>query len=255
PAPSIYSVDRVEGVSRAEGTSREYKPFSGMQEGRGAPVYQVHLRPDPRSGEARPHLSVAFPDRGPLPGDEVLVAQLTCSQGPGAERLAPGDIRVPTGEIPELVSFRNLDSPQPGHSLYLDEEPLWHLLSDLSFNYLSFGDARNLRSFLAHQARIARRNADQEGLNLKRVDGLQVLTSHREERLFAGHFVRGTALQAEVRQDHFLSRGDQYLFGCLLDAFFAGVCEANSFIALDFRDPNTGDRIGWPARLGTEPLL
>ncbi|MFA9460266.1 type VI secretion system baseplate subunit TssF [Thiohalorhabdus methylotrophus] len=255
PRPAVYSVDGLEGVSRAEGTRRRYKAFSAMEGDAESPTYQVHLRPEPRSGEARPALSVAYPQGGPTPGDEVLVARLTCTQGQGAERLAPGEIRIPTGEVPELVSFRNLDSPQPGTALHLDEEPLWHLLSDLSFNYLSFADAENLRTFLTHNVRMARRNADQEGLNQKRVNGLQTLTGHREERLFGGYFVRGTALQGEVRQDHFLSRGDQYLFGCLLDAFFGGVCEANSFVALSFRDPNTGERTHWPAHLGTEPLL
>jgi type VI secretion system protein ImpG len=59
----------------------------------------------------------------------------------------------------------------------------------------------------------------------------------------------------DVREDHFSSRGDLFLFGCMLDVFFANYASINAFTQLTFQNLNGGSDFTWPARMGTRPLI
>jgi type VI secretion system protein ImpG len=71
----------------------------------------------------------------------------------------------------------------------------------------------------------------------------------------SGILMRGREVTLRIRSDHFSSRGDLFLFGCMLDVFFANYASINSFTILTIKDTTGGATFTWPARMGTRPLL
>ena len=66
---------------------------------------------------------------------------------------------------------------------------------------------------------------------------------------------RLAARTVECRGDYFLSPGNFYLFGCVLDEFFAGCTAINSFTAFTLFDSVNHETLKWPAKIGHQRLL
>ena len=252
----IFSVDQVQGIARGAGGKRAYRPLSAFAAGAGSgPVYQTVHRPAPIGEGVELYLSVALPPEEPLVDKEILKVGLTCCDGRRPEALVPGDIRVPTRDTPELVDFSNLTAPTPGRLPPLEGELMWQLIAHLSLNYLSLAEADNLKALLRHYAGGKEQARARDIANQKRIDAIAGLSVAPEERLFGRAFVRGQSLRLSLRAEAFASQGDQYLFGMLLNRFFASCAALNSFTALCVEDAATGARMSWPAMIGTQPLL
>jgi type VI secretion system protein ImpG len=67
--------------------------------------------------------------------------------------------------------------------------------------------------------------------------------------------VRGREVTMKLRQDHYVSTGDLFLFGSVLDCFLGGYASINSFTNLIIHEVMRGDTYRWPARLGNHPLI
>jgi len=252
----IFAVERVTGIGQGATGKRDFEPFSTFAAGtRDKPVYQAALRPAIHGDGADVYLSVAFPPGEALSDREILKVMLTCTNGRLPESLMPGDIAVPTRDTPELVTFRNLTVPSPSRLPPLGKEALWHVISHLSLNYLSVVEADNLRAMLRHYIAPAGHERGQDMANGRRIDAIAGVLTTPEEYLLKGVFVRGQRIRLKVRSSHFAGEGDKYLFGNVLNHFFASCAALNTFTALEFEDSSTGDTISWPPRIGTQPLL
>ncbi len=253
---SVHSVQRVEGIARGGGTRRTYEPFSSFLTGNTeAPVYQAAYRRSDAGDDVEVRLSVALPDDQPLQHREVLKAWLTCTNGERAEVLLPHDIQTPTRDTPELVTFTNLTAPTPARQPPMDKDKLWHLVAHLSLNYLSVADVDNLQALLRHYAVPGSRERSRDMPNLKRIESIKEIRVRPDERLMGDCFVRGQSILIRLRSDHFVGYGDRYLFGSVLNRFFADSSAMNTFTALQFEDTATGERIEWPPQLGARPLM
>ncbi|MNE92291.1 hypothetical protein D3C80_1899980 [compost metagenome] len=67
--------------------------------------------------------------------------------------------------------------------------------------------------------------------------------------------IEGSVIRVECRGDHFLNPGIFYLFGCVLDEFFAGCTAVNSFTAFTLFDSVNHETLKWPAKIGHQRLL
>ena len=253
---NVHSVRRVEGIARGGSGRRTYQPFSSFLSGAtDSPVYQVGYRRSDAGDDVEVQLAVALPEDQPLQHREVLKAWLTCTNGERAEALLPHDIQTPTRDTPELVTFTNLTAPTPARQPPMDKDKLWHLVAHLSLNYLSIADVDNLQVLLRHYAVPGARERARDMPNIKRIESIKEIRVRPDERLMGDCFVRGQSILIRLRSDHFVGYGDRYLFGSVLNRFFADSSAMNTFTALQFEDTATGDRIEWPARLGTRPLM
>lgn len=253
---TVHSVQRVEGIARGAAGRREFQPFSTfLSTAQDAPVFQTRYRRRPASEGLDVGVAVAMPPDQPLRHREVLKAWLTCTNGEAAEALLPHDIQTPTQETPELVTFTNLTAPTPARQPPMDRSKLWHMISHLSLNFLSIADVDNLKAMLRHYAVPGDDERARDMPNLKRIDSLREVVVRPDERLLGDCFVRGQSIRIRLRGDHFTGYGDRYLFGCVLDRFFAESSALNTYTALQFEDNATGERIQWRARLGERPLL
>lgn len=252
----VYSVEKVVGY--VQGTAREhvYSPFDLFSAGaHRQPVYHIHSR----KSQIRPgidvSLSIAHPSGYHSAAMETLSLKLQCTNGFLPENLQPGDICQPTSTSPELVEFRNISVPNAAILPPLGSNLLWKLVSHLSLNYLTLEKAENLRSLL--QLYVFEEGRDKPAIlaNLKRIDGIGHVNARPSDRIVRGVMMRGREIELGIRQDHFASMGDLYLFCSVLEYFLGIYGSINTFTRLTLREILTGADYHWPARTGEHYLV
>jgi type VI secretion system protein ImpG len=252
----IFSVDKVVGYLQGSATAREYQHFDHFNRDLFAgPIYNVTQKQSPARRKTDIYLSVSYPPQAGPPLPEILSIGLTCTNGTLPEKIRVGDISLPTSSTPELVDFLNITPPSAELLPPLGANLLWRLLAHLSLNYISLADTKNFKSLL--HLYLFPDNQDRSIFlaNQKRIAGLESISSKGVDRLVTGLMLRGREILCTARYDHFAGRGDLYLFGSVLNEFFAVYASINSFTKFTLKDTLSGDIITWPAKIGERPLL
>jgi type VI secretion system protein ImpG len=251
----IYSVDRVVGYIQGSATAREYKHFDHFNRDLASgPAYNTCQKQSPARRKTDIYLSVAYPPEAGTPLAETLSIGITCTNGTLPEKIQVGDISQPTSSTPELVGFTNI-SPTTNEILPpLGPNLLWRLLANLSLNYVSLASTENFKSLLGLY--LFPDNQDRTVLiaNQKRIAGIESIHSAGADRLVSGLMLRGREIICKARHDHFASQGDLYLFGSVLNEFFAVYASLNSFTHFVLKETLSGDILSWPAKIGERPL-
>ena len=65
----------------------------------------------------------------------------------------------------------------------------------------------------------------------------------------------GREIRMKLRQDHFASVGDMFLFSTVMDYFFAVYSSMNAFTQLVVEETITGEIYKWPPRIGERFLV
>ena len=116
-------------------------------------------------------------------------------------------------------------------------------------------NAENLRALLGLYNFEDQRDRTAFLANHKRVAGIENLESKGSDRLVSGILMRGRDILLDVRQDHFASQGDLFLFGSVLDHFLSSYASINTYTRLMIKELREGKVYQWPARLGDHPLI
>ena len=87
----------------------------------------------------------------------------------------------------------------------------------------------NLKELLGLYVFPEGRDRSKTAANTKRVEGIQDLQVKSVDRLVSGHMMRGREIRIKLRQDHFASPGDLFLFGTVMDYFLAVYSSINAF--------------------------
>lgn len=252
----IYSVNTVQGNNRRAAIKTDYKPITGFYSGESAsPVYQTSVRPGDEGAGNDTYLALYYPPEMAIASGETLSVKLTCSNGNIPSKLRPGDVSKPTSSTSELVSFANLLPPTEAIEVPSGGTLLWRLLSHLALNYLSLADADNLKALLSLYVFPGAVSRKDEVINLKKIDGIRLVTVTAADRLVRGDLLRGQEIEVTLDAEQFACRGDMILFGTLLDKLFHSYASFNCFIATSVKESNSGEVYSWPARLGDRPLI
>ncbi|NPV05330.1 MAG: type VI secretion system baseplate subunit TssF [Syntrophaceae bacterium] len=252
----VYAVDAVTGFIQGSAAERRYLPFEHFNpDVRSTPVYHTTCRRSPVGPGADVFLSVAYPPEAGVPRPETLSVELTCTNGTLPESLRVGDICVATGASPEFATFRNIKPLTPAVFPPLSTNFLWRLVSHLSLNYLSLAHPDRLRALLDLYVFPECRDRSAVLANRKRIAGIEQVEDRPSDRLVGGLPVRGREVTFRLRRDHYVSTGDLFLFGSVLDVFLGGYASVNSFTSLGIRETMKGETYRWPARLGNHPLI
>lgn len=188
-----------------------------------------------------------------VPAEDVLFAQLLCTNRMLARQLPAGwQLHIESDLPKERITClerpsRPADPPMAG-------ENLWRLVSHLSLNQLSLANLEALKQILFLYS-----GSDENSRKRRQIEGLYSLRTKSVVRRL-GHrrwrgFVRGTEIEIRLREENFVG-GSAYLFGFVLDRFFALYAGVNSFTELViYREQDQEEWIRWPARAGDRPLL
>lgn len=253
---AIYRVDQVRGLRQGDHNEIAYEEISGFSSSveSGRNIYRLFRRPHLNGKGVETLISVVYP-QGIPEKNETLSIRMTCSNGVLPERLRPGDISVKTDSSPERFTFKNLNAPTPQREPPLHAGMLWSVLSFLSLNYNGITCIEALRELLrlfttgGHPAGSASLG------NLRRIEGLKLMEIFDESRLFRGTPLRGRRIRLHCDESCFNGKGDLYLFGCVMDRFFAASSEINTYSKFELVTVGLGEEMKWPERVANHRLI
>ncbi len=245
----VFSIDRVTGYSSRTGMQRAYAAFElfGSAASSG-PVYHAGLEKSPFGDSYDAYLSVGFPEGVGITAGETLSIDLTCTNGTLPESLHIGDIRLFESGKPAGVTCSNITPVNPGVPPPLGPGLLQRLVTHLYLNQVTAGTTGRLHALLRLYLQQDSALDGPRAANLKRIEGIECVQVTPEEAMVEGIHLRGSSIRLSVREDHFAGPGDLYLFGCVLDRFFAEYASINSFTRLTVDELLGGERRRWPLR-------
>lgn len=256
----VYSIDRME--SRAQGMTKRriYSPVASFEheenDEHNVGFYTKHLKSSVTGKGFETYVSFGgHKNIADKLTQEIVSVELTCTNRQLPEKLKVGDISFPTSSTPEFVTFTNI-MPVTG-TVYptLDDKLQWQLISNMSLNYSTLTNPEMLRSvlrtydFKALSDRQAERQLD---LKMSGITDIQVETG---DRLVNGQPIRGISITMRLKESHFTSEGDMFLFACVLNQFFSLYASINSYHMLTVIGEEKGEHYQWPLKMGLQNTL
>ncbi len=255
-AMETHSIRKVTGISQGTVKKTEYRPFELFSENPDdTAVYQVRRKLSPITQRPEIYLSVGYSAGGVAPVNETLAIQLLCTNGLLTRSLQAGDINQQTSNSPELCTFKNIIPPTASVQPPLGMEMLWKFLSSLTLNLFAIADTGNFKELLRQYIFPEEYDQGRTAANEKRLEGILQVGCQPGRRLDRGSLISGREIELTVSADNFSGPGDAYVFGTVLDRFFADYAAINSYTRLLMRDDFSGERFQWKARVGERPLL
>ncbi len=254
----IFTLDKMSGVVKGAGKSREYRPLFRFTRPAGGETlfYRSRLQPSVTDDGNDVFLTPLPADAsGAVPEIEVLSLELTCTNRQLPTKLKVGDINVPTSQSPTFARFKNITKPTNAIPPPLGSDLHWRLLSHLALNYLSLINLDTLKVLLGLYNFRARVDRQAENAQRLLLDGIKRIAAVPSTRLVEGHPVRGLSVEVDLDEDNFGGEGEAYLFGALLDEFLSQYVSLNAFCRLTVKGVKYGEIHAWPTRTGDRIIL
>ena len=239
----IFSIDSVLATNPARRTST---PLPSLYEQRfGTPTSNARVfwrstrRQSPIDDRRPSDMYLSVVDRAGImiePDAEILSVRCTSTNHDLPSQLPFGNV---DGDFylegdSAAGQIRALHRPTPTYAAPAGSKQVWSLLSQLSLNHLSLGEA----GLPALQEILRLHNFADAPQHEKQVSGIVSMGSSRHVALMQSEFgsvaARGMRVELELDESHFPS-GGAYLFGAVLDHFFGLYVSMNSFSQLTVR--------------------
>lgn len=249
----VYAIDHVYGRN-SQGEETVYQPFSSLSANK--PAYQVQLKPSSEGGGYQDYY-IAFPYSSPdkVTKTDIVSISLLCTDGSRPDGLRLGEIGHATDNSPASVSCTNIMGVTPYREPPSDGALLWRVLSHVNANHITLADSNHLRDLLSLYLSWQRAGDLRQAANQKQIDSIQTIEGQHERRMVRGMPVEGTAMMITCKGSYFAGPGSLFLFGEMLEEFFASCAAINTFTALTLKDSETGEALHWPAKIGRGRLL
>ncbi len=254
----VYSVESVQGL-RTDGPGRaRYEPFAAYEHALPGAARRGYFRLRRELSPARDgldaHLSVSTPrDVTPTLAEEVLSVELTCTNRALAGQVRSGDLCAPTPSSPARASFKNLLPATRPVLPPLGAELHARLARHLALIQGPLESAQDLRELLGlYDFQGA---ADpQDGANRARIAAVLSLEVQPVRRQLDGAALLGESVLVELEEGSFASRGEAFLFGCVLNELLASRVALGSFSELKVRLQPSRTEYVWAPRNGSQVL-
>lgn len=246
----IFSIEQV--VARlGDGTEQNYQPFGYFANT--DPSYHIRLRPSALSYNTEHYLSLprqSLDDRA----TKTLSIAMQCTDGelPSAIRL--GEISHHTDQTPGRIDFKNIIGVSSYCPPSTEDDLLWRVLSHLQANQNTLLSAEHLKSLLTLYLPNSKRDTHHYAAALKQINSIQKVQIAPLRKMVRGMLAEGSQISIECAGDHFSGSGSLYVFGCVLNEFFAGNITINTFVSLQLHDTINGETLQWPIRKGKHQL-
>jgi type VI secretion system protein ImpG len=254
----VYAVTRVEGLG--EGGSRfeiaSFYDFGYLGDSAKRPFYALHVRPSVLGDGADTVVSFGTArDSGQQLDAEAVSIEILATNRSLTRGLRAGEISVPTASSPAVVTFRNIAPPTPYVAPPFGRDQQWRVVAHAAMNLSAISDVRVLRAALDVYNFHARIDAQAARSNELRLAALQSVRLSPAEQLYRGTPVRGVTIDIGVNDNGFAGTGDMFLFGAVLERFFASYASLNSFSRVSLEGSPSRHRFTWPARNGSSTLI
>jgi type VI secretion system protein ImpG len=272
----VYALTSVEGFGEDNTFATRFDPFYSTvtgtaRQGHGA-YYSVRREPRLMSDTARRHgprtsyigsevfLSLVDQSEAPFKSDlqQVAVNALVTNRDLALIMPLGGDSDFTLVNSAPVAAIRVVRGPSRPTPAIAERDVTWRLISHLSLNYLALTDlsanegARTLRELLELYSALA------EPTVRKQIDGVTSMSIQSVTRRLPGKgplvFGRGLAGRITIDETQF-SGMNPFLFGAVMEEFFARHVSINSFTELTLDVTSSGTLHTWPPRFGTRPIV
>ncbi|MEJ2375595.1 MAG: type VI secretion system baseplate subunit TssF [Pseudolabrys sp.] len=272
----VYEVESVTGYGVGTDSEQNFRPLYSSRHGDGSAdqayfTVQRELRlpseKQRRNGFRSSYigsevfLSLVDANDAPLRSDLKQAAITTLCTNRDLPLLLPlgsGKTDFVLDSAAPLDAIRCIKGPSKPYSPLAQGSVAWRLISHLSLNYLSLIDnneqagAAALREMLELYATTA-----DAGMR-KQIEGLRSVRARSLVRRLPATgpicFGRGLEIELEV-DDLAFQGGSAFLFGSVLERFFARYVSINSFAETVLRSDGRGEIMRWELQWGKKPIL
>ena len=218
-------------------------------------------REGPRSSYIGSEVFITIVDahEAPYAGSlQQLAPRALCSNRDLPLLMGSGEGALRLEHATPVDSVRIVKGPSRPLSAMREGRLAWRFINQLSLNHLSLldTDAEHGAAALRELLRLYASEADPA--QQRQIEGLRsVRTETVVRRLpMAGPIAFGRGVRIDLEVDDLAFQGaSAYLFGCVLDRYFARHVSMNGFTELRLRSPARGEIYTGRPRLGARPLL
>lgn len=243
----IYSVDTVTGSGRTG--SAEYVSFTSFRHRGGmlrqnAPERYYHTRV--KRGVTGMHdtwliLGGQQWEAERMMDRETVSLRITGTNGQLPRRaLASTLLDRCEQTLQTRVDVRNLCKPTLPVYPPAEDRFHWRVMSHLGTGFINM-----LCSAEVLRGTLALYNWQEDELNNRRLDAIQVVKHHRIQRFENGYLLRGLDVEVTIDSNGFTGEGDIHLFGEMLNRFFSLYADMNQFNQLTLIVQPEGKCIRW----------
>lgn len=275
PRPRDYEIFKIKSVL-GHGLSGEvrqkFRPFYLRREsdrGQEMAFFNVHrtVRPMPEKGKefsdrreyAGSDVSLSIVDAHGAPYPAALLyleVQTLCTNAHLPWLLAKDTKYELEGEPHATVSFlRKPTAPRPAP---LGGEHMWRLISHLSCNYYSLSETPEEAGAPALKQLLTLYAPEKNSEARRRIDAVRsIATEEVMERISKTGPIRldrGLGISLTISEKSF-PEGGIFVFGAVLNEFFANYVTLNSFTKTTLLSESRGVIMQWPPRNGKRPLI
>ena len=273
----VFSVNGVEGFAADGGAPQPFLPFYAANDLSRNPEHRSYymLRRQPRI------LSQRSRQRGPRSsylGHEAYISLVDPEAAPYRQSLRQLglDLMCTNRDLPlsmpvgkqhtdftlavsaPVASVRCVAGPSAPRPCRGDGDYAWRFLSHLGLNYLSLVDTDALHGAAALRELLRLYVPAQGSIAARQLEGLLSVEAHPVVRRIpgAGPVAAGRGLQIRLTIDDAPFGGaGGILLAAVLDRFFAKYVSINAFTETVLRNPERGEVMRWPMRIGQRPTL
>ncbi len=271
----VFSIDKVQGVRSDSDTKTEFKPFYAQGTGdfeRSTHAYYT-VRREPRTLTNRQLTNGA---RTGYLGTEVFLTLVDEREAPYSKNIQQLalDVTATNLDLPLLIPIGNFSKlqidtdapvshckgiagPSRPRTGFADGDYAWRLIGHLTQNYLSIFETGQGSAVSALQEMLALYVDSADQVAKRQIEGIVGLDSKPIVRRLpmAGPIVfgRGLGITLTLSESNFAGSG-AYLFGAVLERFFAQHVSINSFVETTLISTTRGLIAKWPARTGNKPI-
>jgi len=271
----VFRIEKVTGIGANAEEVQEFRPFYQSRPGdvSGGAYFTTHRVPrvlterEKRFGKessytgSEMYLSLVDAQSAPHRGDlrqlavEVLATNrhLPLTMGIGQTLT---DFTIEGGGPIQAVFC--VSGPTIPRESFIDGEILWRLISHLALNYHSLVGDGKASDRVAFRELLRLYNNPNDRAVMKQIEAVQSVASRpvvrRVDTPGAMTFVRGSELAVSLDETGFSGSGI-FLFGAVVERFFAKFASINSFTETVITSPQRGEVMRWPIQTGLRPLL
>ena len=281
----VYEVTDVVGYGVGSGSERVFRPFYSAYSADAEAQHGAYFttRREPRLVSAEQRRKGA---RSSYVGSEVFVALVDADEAPFSSDLRQLSVQtlctnrdlvlqLPLGAAKSDFSLdvtapvarvRVIAGPSRPYAPLADGSVAWRAINHLALNYLSLTNASPQEGAAALRDMLELYTSGTDATARRQVEGIRSVgvrpVVRRVPRLRAGQrepssaltFGRGLEIDLEVDELAF-EGGSAYVFGSVLEQFFARYVSINSFTALTLRSAVRGEIRRWEPQWGVRATL
>ena len=207
------------------------------------------------------YLSIVDQREAPFADDlQQLAVSAICSNRdlPLLMPVGVGDTDLSLDQSAAVAAVRVIKGPSRPLSAQREAKVAWQLINQLSLNHLSLNDTDAEQGAAALRGLLRLYTHEADAALHRQIDGLRKVSTQAVVRRLpmAGPIAFGRGVQITLEVDELAFQGSSaFLFGCVLERFFARHVSMNGFTETRVRSQTRGDILIGRPRCGSRPIL